>query len=142
MRYQWTSMAAVAALTMAVAPSVLAQAKPSSDFGKREFEANCASCHGLNAKGNGPLVEFLRKSPPDLTMLAKTNGGVFPMARLYDVIDGANVPSHGSRDMPVWGRDYKIKAAEHYMDMPYDPEAYTRARILALLEYINRLQAK
>lgn len=141
MRHHWTSIAA-AALAMAVAPSVLAQAKPSGDFGKREFEANCASCHGANGKGNGPLVEWLRKSPPDLTMLAKANGGVFPMARLYDVIDGANVPSHGTRDMPIWGRDYKIQAAEHFMDVPYDPEAYTRVRILSLLEYINRLQAK
>ncbi|HJV70141.1 c-type cytochrome [Ideonella sp.] len=142
MRANWTSMAIAAALALCVAPSVLAQSKPASDFGKREFEGNCASCHGMNAKGNGPLVEMLRKSPPDLTLLAKANGGVFPMARLYDVIDGQNVPSHGSRDMPIWGRDYKIQAAEHYMDMPYDPEAYTRARILALLEYLNRLQVK
>ena len=112
------------------------------DFGQREFEANCASCHGMDAKGNGPLVSFLTKSPPDLSMLARRNGGVFPMARLYDVIDGTGVPAHGNRDMPVWGRDYKVRAAEYYADMPYDPEAYTRARILALLEYINRLQAK
>lgn len=142
MRSNWTSMVAAAALAITVAPSVLAQAKSAGDFGKREFEANCASCHGMNAKGNGPLVEWLRKSPPDLTMLSKANGGVFPMGRLYDVIDGQNVPSHGTRDMPIWGRDYKIQAAEHYMDVPYDAEAYSRARILALLEYISRLQVK
>ena len=52
------------------------------------------------------------------------------------------MPTHGTRDMPIWGRDYKIKAAEYYMEAPYDPDAYVRARILALLEYINRLQAK
>ncbi len=142
MRTNWTSMAIAATFALCVAPSVLAQAKATSDFGKREFEANCASCHGMNAKGNGPLVEWLRKSPPDLTTLAKANGGVLPMARLYDVIDGQNVPSHGTRDMPIWGRDYKIQAAEHYVDVPYDAEAYTRARMLALLEYLNRLQAK
>ena len=44
--------------------------------------------------------------------------------------------------MPVWCLAYKTQAAEHYMEAPYDPEAYTRGRILALLEYINRLQAK
>lgn len=123
--------------------TALAQNKPErADLGKREFEANCASCHGTSGKGNGILVEHLRKSPPDLTLLAKKNGGVFPLSRMYDVIDGADVPAHGTRDMPVWGRDYKIKAAEYFVDMPYDPEAYTRARILALLEYLNRLQAK
>jgi len=120
--------------------AVLAQQKV--DFGKREFEANCASCHGITGKGNGSVAELLRKSPPDLTLLAKNNQGVFPMARLYDVIEGANVPAHGSRDMPVWGRDYRIKDAEYYMDVPYDAEAMVRARILALLEYLNRLQAR
>jgi len=120
--------------------AVLAQQKV--DFGKREFEANCASCHGATGKGNGSVAELLRKSPPDLTLLAKNNQGVFPMARLYDVIEGANVPAHGSRDMPVWGRDYRIKDAEHYMDVPYDAEALVRARILALLEYLNRLQVR
>ncbi|MDO9218314.1 MAG: c-type cytochrome [Lacisediminimonas sp.] len=112
------------------------------DFGKREFESNCASCHGKTGKGDGPLKEMLNKSPPDLTQLSKKNSGVFPMDRLYQVIDGANVPSHGSRDMPIWGRDYRVQAGEYYMDVPYDPEAYVRTRILALLEYINRLQVK
>lgn len=85
---------------------------------------------------------MLRKAPPDLTVLTKTNNGVFPMTRLYEVIEGANVPSHGARDMPIWGQDYRVQAAEYYIDVPYDPEAYVRARILALLEYINRLQVK
>lgn len=113
-----------------------------SDFGKREFDSKCAVCHGLNAKGQGPVVEMLRKPPPDLTLLARRNNGVFPMERLYQVIDGADVPAHGTRDMPIWGQDYRVKAGEYYMEMPYDPNAYVRARILALLEYINRLQAK
>ena len=123
--------------------SAFAQAKGQKvDFGKREFEANCASCHGVSGKGDGPLREWLTKSPPDLTMETKNNGGVFPMERLYKVIEGAEATAHGGRDMPVWGRDYKIQAAEYYMDVPYDPEAYVRARMLSLLEYINRLQVK
>ncbi|HSF48517.1 MAG TPA: hypothetical protein VLA73_09165 [Burkholderiales bacterium] len=44
--------------------------------------------------------------------------------------------------MPIWGIEYKAKAAEHYMDVPYDEQAFVRARILALIEYIYRLQAK
>lgn len=120
--------------------AVLAQQKV--DFGKREFEANCASCHGTSGKGNGILVEHLRKSPPDLTLEAKRNQGVFPMNRLYEIIEGANVPAHGTRDMPVWGVDYRIKDAEYYIDVPYDAQALVRARILALLEYLSRLQVK
>lgn len=120
--------------------AVMAQQK--MDFGKREFEANCASCHGVDGKGKGPIVELLRRSPPDLTQLAKNNQGVFPMNRLYEVIEGGNVAGHGGRDMPVWGRDYRIKDAERMMEAPYDAEAMVRTRILALLEYINRLQVR
>ncbi len=130
-------------LTVLAVGSVSAQTRPERpDFGKREFEANCASCHGVDGKGKGVITDLLRKSPPDLTQLSKKNGGVFPMARMYEVIEGGSVPSHGTRDMPVWGLDYRVRAAEHYQDSVYDPEAYVRARILGLVEYLNRLQAK
>ena len=44
--------------------------------------------------------------------------------------------------MPVWGYEYRVQAAEHYIDAPYDPEVYVRARILSLIDYIYRLQQK
>lgn len=112
------------------------------DFGKREFEANCASCHGMNGKGSGPVTPWLKMSPPDLTLLSKNNQGILPINRLYDSITGDGVKAHGSRDMPVWGQVYRTDAASYYMEVPYDAEAYVRARILALVEYINRLQVK
>lgn len=130
--------ALVAALALASA-GVMAQQRV--DMGKREYDNNCAACHGSSGKGNGPYAELLRKSPPDLTMMAMRNGGVFPMSRAYEVIEGAGV-GHGTRDMPIWGQDYSVKAAEYYMDVPYNPEAYVRTRILALVEYLNRLQTK
>lgn len=112
------------------------------DPGKLEFESQCASCHGVNGKGNGTVTPWLTKAPPDLTTLAKSNGGILPMERLYKSISGESVPAHGSRDMPVWGQAYRVKAAEYYMDYPYDAEAYVRARILSLLDFINRIQVK
>ena len=127
---------------MIAAPGSTAAAEK-IDFGKREYQANCAGCHGASGKGDGPYNAFLNKSSSNLTVLAKNNGGVFPMARVYEVIDGRQeVPAHGKRDMLIWGADYAVKAAEYYVDVPYDPESYVRARILALIEYINRLQAK
>jgi len=133
-----TALMSVLLSGMAIAQSAMPTRQ--TDFGKREFESNCASCHGVNGKGNGQLVEFLRRSPPDLTLLAKKNQGVFPMSRLYDVIEGEGLPAHGARDMPVWGREYRIKDAEYYVDTPYPYDSMVRARLLALLEYINRLQ--
>jgi mono/diheme cytochrome c family protein len=111
------------------------------DLGKREFDNNCAACHGRDARGNGPFVEFLRRGPPDLTLMARRNGGVFPLAQVFEVIDGAG-PGHGSREMPIWGTEYSVRAAEYYMDVPYDSAAFVRARILAVAEYLNRLQAR
>lgn len=133
------------ALGLALGSSALmAQPQPPFDFGKREYESNCASCHGKDGKGNGPMVEFLQRSPPDLSQLVKKNQGVFPMSRLYEVVEGAKVPGHGSREMPIWGHEFRVQDAEYYLEARghYDPQALVRARILSLLEYINRLQVR
>lgn len=114
------------------------------DPGKSEFAENCASCHGVDGKGNGILGNLLQRSPPDLTQLAKKNQGVLPINRLYEVIDGAGVPSHGSREMPVWGWEYRVEQAQALREARgrYDEPAMVRARILTLLEYISRIQAR
>ena len=112
------------------------------DLGKREYDSNCIACHGKDLKG-GAYVDFLKVTPPDLTQLSKKNGGVFPLERVYGVIDGRyEVKGHGSREMPIWGKAYQIKAGEFYADNYYDPEVFIRGRILALIDYINRMQAK
>lgn len=129
----------------AAAPSQLPQRDfRGRDFGQREFQRSCASCHGPGGKGDGLLVEWLKRSPPDLTQLARRNQGVFPMQRLYDMIEGGTLPAHGSRDMPVWGTQYRVEDAEYHLDSPtpYDPEALVRTRILSLLEYLNRIQVR
>ncbi|MCY1372781.1 hypothetical protein D9M69_600130 [compost metagenome] len=58
------------------------------------------------------------------------------------MIDGAGVPSHGSRDMPVWGREYQIDNAQQMREARghYDSAGLVRARILVLLEYLSRIQ--
>jgi mono/diheme cytochrome c family protein len=131
---------AALALGLALARTA-ALAQQATDLGKREYDSNCASCHGSDGKGAGPFVEFLKRSPPDLTTLARRNGGVFPVARAYQVIEGAG-PGHGTRDMPIWGRDYRVQAGEYYVDVPYDPAVYARTRMLALVDYLARIQAK
>ena len=113
------------------------------DFGKREYDSNCAGCHGLKGKGDGPYKPYLTKSPSDLTVLSKNNSGVYPFDHVYMVVDGRlDIGAHGSRDMPIWGAKYSVEAAAFYMDVPYHPEAFVRTRILALTEHIFRLQAK
>jgi mono/diheme cytochrome c family protein len=127
-----------ASLAIAVT-GVLGQGKV--DVGKREYDASCASCHGLKGTGDGPSIMYLTRTPTDLTKLAK--GGVLPVDRIYQSIDGTlAVPGHGTRDMPIWGDRYRVRAADFYADVPYDPDAFVRAKILALIDYIARLQTK
>ena len=130
------------AMIIAATGVTTAVAADKVDLGKHEYDSNCIACHGKDLKG-GAYVDFLKVTPPDLTQLSKKNGGVFPLERVYAVIDGRQeVKAHGPRDMPIWGRDYQIKAGEHYVDMNYDPEAFVRGRIFALIDYLNRMQAK
>ena len=113
------------------------------DIGKIEFEGSCAACHGLDGKGKGPVAQALQLSMPDITILARRNGGVFPAVHVYSVIDGREeVRAHGTRDMPIWGKQYSSGAAPIYDDYSYDPEAAARGRILVLIDYLYRLQAK
>jgi len=115
------------------------------DIGKREFESSCATCHGVGGTGNGPMAGYLSGRLPDLTTLAKRNNGVFPFNRVYEIIDGRQpVAGHGTAEMPVWGAVYSEKAAEHYVDFtgPYNAAAFARGRVIALTEYVYRLQAK
>ena len=118
------------------------QAPAKFDLGKREYDSKCAVCHGRAGKGDGPYAGLLNTKIPDLTMLAQRNHGMFPVLWVQEVIDGRrNFIAHGPSEMPIWGLDYLAKARESDMD-PYEAEAYVRIRILALTEYIFRLQAK
>lgn len=138
-----TLLAATVTAWAQPAPQPSSRSAPARDLGRTEFESNCASCHGLQGKGDGVLRPFLARSAPDLTQLAKANGGVLPVSRIYEVINGSDQPTvHGTREMPAWGYEYRLRAAEHYGDAPYDPEAYVRGRVFALIDYVARLQAR
>jgi hypothetical protein len=67
---------------VAFAGSVSAQ---DEDIGKIEFQSNCASCHGIGAKGDGPMSGELKRRPADLTVLAKKNNGIFPLNSVYRI---------------------------------------------------------
>ena len=142
------SLGVIALCMLSMGSSGLAGAadKAKADPGKREYMNRCAVCHGASGKGDGGAIDVLKTAPTDLTTLSKKNGGVFPFDRVYSVIDGRTVvKGHGTRDMPIWGRDLSTetaKADEHFAGVPYDMEMYVRMRILALIDYMNRIQVK
>jgi mono/diheme cytochrome c family protein len=119
-----------------------------ADVGKVEYLSSCASCHGVDGKGNGSVSAQLKAAPADLTVLAKKNNGVFPVSRVYEGIDGRQaIVAHGPRDMPVWGLRYNALTLDQVQQAvrghsSFDPEATARARILSLVDYLNRIQEK
>ncbi len=135
---------AILALTTTLSFGTVAIAQtPKADLGKKEYDLQCSICHGADAKGNGFLGATLKVVPPDLTVLTRKNGGVFPAERVSGVIDGrVQIASHGSPEMPIWGTRYAVNAAEHFFDVPYDQEAYVRAHLLLLIDYLSRIQQK
>jgi hypothetical protein len=115
------------------------------DIGKSAFQTMCATCHGTDGKGKGPLSEQLKAKPADLTILAKKNGGVLPASALYEIIDGRKViAAHGTREMPIWGAFSPkfLYPYDKFIDSSYDPDVIGRTRILALIDYLNHIQEK
>ena len=104
--------------------------------GKEMFTSYCASCHGLDGKGNGPAASALKSSPTDLTRLAASHKGVFPSESVARYIKGIDaVPAHGTRDMPVWGTVLRN------LQSPGDT-AMVEIRVNVLTQYLKSLQAK
>ena len=92
----------VAAL-LAVTPALAQE----SVVGARIYQEDCATCHGLDATGNGPMAPVLLVQPSDLTTLTERNDGTFPLMRVVMRIDGRDpLVSHGS-DMPIFGEFFE-----------------------------------
>jgi hypothetical protein len=105
-----------------------------SMYGPDLFRMYCASCHGRDGKGAGPVAPALKVPPPDLTVLSRRQKGVFPAFEVESIITGpATVAAHGSDEMPVWGVIFRA------LD-PSDTRA--RARIKALVAHIESIQQK
>jgi len=103
--------------------------------GEELYKHRCAACHGNDLKGNGPAPPPFREFPPDLTTLAKRNGGEFPDTYIAEVLrSGAPIPEHGPAEMPVWGAEFK---ESENLD-----ETQIESRITNLSNYIKSLQEK
>ena len=73
--------------------------------GHRFFVRYCASCHGTDGLGNGPVAKSLSTPPANLRKLGDKYGMPLPTHRIAELIDGRNTAgAHGTREMPVWGQ--------------------------------------
>ena len=113
-------------------------------LGEFEYANSCVQCHGADAKGSGPVTPLLTTRPPDLTVLQKDNGGVFPVSSIYSIIEGTTPAAFHGGDMPLWGNRYRLRAEGNadYAFSPEERDQYVRTRILALIEYLSKLQVQ
>jgi len=94
----------------------------------------CASCHGRDGTGTGPVSPALKARATDLTTLAARNHGEFPAERVKATIRGdLLVAGHGSKDMPVWGPLFRYLGGGSHAEVT--------VRIDNLTRYIQSLQA-
>jgi len=128
------------ASALALGETLFAQEKLAIE--SNEFRISCASCHGVDGRGNGPIAKFLTPKPSDLTLLAKRNGGEYPFLKIFLMIDGReDVAAHGDRAMPVWGNRYsEEEAAKQYG--PFGGKDVVMGRILELVYSIQLIQQK
>ena len=121
-------------LAFLAAPAVAQDAA----LGEALYDRYCATCHGLDARGDGPMAPSLLIQPPDLTTLAARNDGILPVARIVTRIDGRDpLVSHGS-PMPIYGdffegTDVPTKAETGQPIMTSEP-------VLHLLEWLRGVQ--
>lgn len=106
------------------------QANDKNQRGRKLYYQYCASCHGTDAMGNGPAAESLKVMPPSLKNL-KGPDGKFPALRIQSIISGdVGFSSHGSREMPVWGRYFREKKGD----------TVSKLDVYALVKYLEAFQ--
>lgn len=117
-------------------PAVAQEAFEGADL----FRFHCASCHGIDAIGDGPLGEVLTIPPANLTVLAAENDGVFPLARVLERIDGTvNVKAHGDA-MPVFG--LLLDGPKGVMAAPDGSDVTGPESILSIADWLMSVQVE
>lgn len=82
--------------------------------GHKYFVRFCASCHGTDGAGDGPVAKSLVTPPANLRKLGDKYGMPLPAHKIAEFIDGRDTPrAHGSHEMPVWGEQlYEMGAGQ------------------------------
>jgi mono/diheme cytochrome c family protein len=125
-------------LCVSVALAGCARSPAADTSGRDTYLRHCASCHGAEGRGDGPLAGSLTKPPADLTQIAKRSGGRFDESAVLATIDGTRqVAAHGSRDMPVWGAVFEHEERGE----PYSAyQSLLKSRLL--MDYLATIQAE
>jgi mono/diheme cytochrome c family protein len=132
-----SSILTAALLTLGLATAAVAEpGQKVAPSGSELFAEHCATCHGSEGIGNGPMAGLLTLRPADLTMITARANGTFPAARIVEVIRyGGNVQGHGSSPMPIWGRVFSDEGGRGRLG-----GIYSRQAVVELKKYLEGIQ--
>jgi len=106
------------------------------EVGRAQYMKYCATCHGPTGTGDGIAASTFNKHPGDLTLLARRNGGRFPMMNVVSIVKGDTpIAAHGTREMPVWG-----EIIGQPMGDPMYRQDAADAKIMSIASYIESVQ--
>jgi len=143
MAYAWSTLlgagltCAVLACNGGVGERARDEERARIEAGAELFIGYCASCHGRDARGTGPVAASLSIPPADLTRIAARRGGRFEASEVAAYIDGrTDVIAHGRREMPVWGRMFD----ERNENLMSDETLLSPGMIFAITSYLRSVQ--
>lgn len=125
----WSRLA-VACVVVALTPAGCTPRRERNPAGAELYHRYCASCHGPNGAGDGPVAKWIDPRPADLTQSALDLPG------LVERIDGRReVGPHGPSEMPIWADVFN----EQLIEEPKKREI-TRWRVQAIAEHVHSLR--
>lgn len=130
---------ALALIAGALPLTLLACAPEPETVGKTLYLDYCTACHGSSGRGDGPVATDLDRPVPDLTLIARRNGGTFPTADVMSVIDGYTRVREGNVTMPEFGAELQAGALVMY-DTGDGRPVPTPSKLVALAEYLETIQ--
>lgn len=126
------------ALALAAGAAVSDAQDYSRHTGAQLYAQFCASCHGTEGRGDGPVAPSLKVEVPDLTRLVRRPGEPFPTEQVRRIVDGRQVlAAHGARRMPVWGYEFATATVSE-PDAGAETAAALVERLVAHLATIQR----
>jgi len=131
---RWPLVLALVALPVALLSCSTTPEPP----GREAYLDFCAGCHGRGATGAGAMPELVEAGVADLTGLSAANGGVFPMARVLNVLGKGTDPHDGVLAMPDFGAVLGGRAVT--WEGPGGTRLETTDTILMLAEYLQSVQ--
>jgi len=86
---------------LGTAACVQAVSMPDAPEGAAIYAENCAQCHGVSGKGDGPWAAGMVPPASDLTQFSQGDG--FPRRHVLSVIDGYDRTGLPGKEMPEFG---------------------------------------